>query len=110
LLITRPIETFLIAVALLVAPDSCGNLPDGPRGVGDEACRAAFQAAAAVDETADTVTDLDPAIPACFSLEQWSEASEAYPAALDGADPQEFLRNRCLDAHLATIALCRTLE
>jgi len=59
------------------------------------ACEAAIKAAAAIDEMADTVTDLDPAILACDSLADFSSAAARYPTALDGADATNFVRTRC---------------
>jgi hypothetical protein len=63
--------------------------------VGSTACELAFADAAAVGDMEDTVEDLDPAVRACTTLDEWGAASAASAAALDGVDPFEFLGNRC---------------
>ena len=78
--------------------------------VGSTACTEAFADAAAVDDAEDTVEDLDPAVRACTSLDEWGAASAANPAALDGVDPIEFLGNRCdLGDGLSARELCGAL-
>jgi hypothetical protein len=61
-------------------------------------CMRAFEQAASVGEMQDTVSDLYPAALACGTLAEWAAASEAHPAALDGADPETFAGNMCLSA------------
>jgi hypothetical protein len=58
-------------------------------------CNDAFAEAAAVSDLEDTLEDLEPAVTACTSAEDWTAASDAYPAAVDGADPLVFLANEC---------------
>ena len=78
--------------------------------VGSTACELSFADAAAVSDTQDTVEDLDPAVRACTSLEEWGAASAAYPGALDGANPFEFLGNRCdVGEGLSATNLCGLL-
>lgn len=59
------------------------------------ACDDAWKEAAAIDNMSDTVEDLDPAVVACKSLDEWNIAANRYPAALDGADSVLYLSNRC---------------
>jgi hypothetical protein len=73
------------------------------------ACESAIKAAAEVDEMADTVTDLDPAIETCASLAEFASFAASYPTALDGADPRTFVGNRCREASLASTTLCREI-
>jgi len=80
-------------IALVVA--GCGVTSQVFTVVGSTACELAFADAAAVGDTEDTVEDLDPAVRACTSLEEWGSASATNPAALDGVNPFEFLGNRC---------------
>lgn len=62
--------------------------------VGSE-CNSAFRRAASISDFQDTVEDLDPAIHACTSVDEWKAAARRHPKALDGVDPEVFLRNRC---------------
>lgn len=59
------------------------------------ACERIFSAAANIPDTQDSVSDLDKAVTACSSLDEWTAASKKFPKALDGADPKLFLTNRC---------------
>jgi hypothetical protein len=61
-------------------------------------CMRAFEQAASVGEMQDTVSDLYPAALACGTLAEWTAASEAHPAALDGVSPEVFAGNMCLSA------------
>lgn len=73
-------------------------------------CRAAFKSAAEISSLNDTVEDLDAAVNLCGSLDEWTSASEAYPAALDGVDPETFLRNRCQFGNFSADSLCGKLN
>lgn len=106
---------FLAACSPTPAGSPTPNLPTEPQPATtepaiSEACQRAFAAAAAVDEMQDTVTDLDPAVQACVSLDEWAAGSASNPTALDGADPWEFLGNRCNSGEgLAETTLCGEL-
>ena len=58
------------------------------------ACDQSFSVAASVDPMSDTVEDLNPALDACKSVEEWVMAARRHPAAIQ-ADPRLFLNNRC---------------
>ena len=58
-------------------------------------CEKMWSDAAAISDFQDSVEDLDPAIRACKSLQEWTSAAAKYPLALDGVDPVLFLSNRC---------------
>ena len=58
-------------------------------------CEKAWRDAASIDDMSDTVEDLDPAVFACRSLDEWNAVEANYPAALDGVDSVLFLSNRC---------------
>ena len=79
-------------------------LEDSAAALPTQECGAAFAEAAAVDDMQDTVDDLIPAIEACVSVEDWTAASGANPAALDDVDPLTFLENAC--ANLDVEGLC----
>lgn len=87
-----------IAVVALIFVANQGDGDATAESVASQACLDAMQQAAAVDEMQDTVSDLYPALAACDSLEAWSAASEEYPDALDGAEPETFARNACVTA------------
>lgn len=59
------------------------------------ACEAAVASAAQVDPVQDINEDLWAAFDACASLEEFQTAAEAHPGALDGADPETYVRNGC---------------
>lgn len=70
-------------------------------------CDRAFAQAASIDDMHDTVEDLDPALRACSSEEEWVAAARAHPGAID-VDPVVFLRNRC-DFGGPDTPLCRAV-
>lgn len=106
----------LVVVLVLVVAAACTS-GDDSNGVPVEqndslpqgACEQAFSDAARISSLEDTVEDLNPAIRACATLNEWNVAASAYPAALDGADSTTFLRNRCVNAELAGSSLCREI-
>lgn len=60
------------------------------------ACLAAFEEAAEVGPMEDQVSDLDPAVQACSSVEAWTAAAQAHPGAIgEDVSPETFLENRC---------------
>jgi hypothetical protein len=73
------------------------------------ACDADFAAAAAVDETQDSVRDLYPAVRDCESLDGWSAAFVAYAGAGIVGDPIEFLRNACRAPEITDELLCKSV-
>jgi hypothetical protein len=100
----------IVAIALLLAACS-GQAASSGAGGGETACQAAFKAAAAIDDMHDSVEDLDPAIRACRTMDEWLAASVKYPKAINaGVDPRIFLANRCFyGTGLAGTPLCRSL-
>lgn len=89
--------TLLVAVLVLTLVPACAEA---------SACDEAFAQAAEASDFEDSVSDLYPAVRACDSVEEWVEASEAHPDALDGADPRTFLRNICQGDAVADAELC----
>lgn len=74
-------------------------------------CNAAFASAAAKGDMEDSVTDLYPAAEACLSIQEWTQANEANPGAIDkGVNSATFARNMCLSQEVADAPLCRTLR
>lgn len=70
------------------------------------ACHAAFVAAAGVDSMADSVSDLYPAMRACGTVAEWTEAYNAVDGAgFDGA-AEQVLANACLAVEVADELLC----
>lgn len=90
--------------ALVVA----GSLIGCGTGTSEElsACDQAMADAAEVDDMQDTVEDLHPAVEACGTVDEWTDAAEAHPDALDGADPEMFLANVCQNGEVADAKLC----
>ena len=74
------------------------------------ACDDAFRAAASVSDMRDTVEDLDPAVRACRSVEEWNAAARRHPGALDGADSEYFLWNRCRSFGEPSGAICEEVR
>lgn len=68
---------------------------EGSQAAFSEACGQAVEEAANVGDMEDTVEDLDEAIAACVDLAELGAAVEQFPAALDGAELETFLSNRC---------------
>jgi len=76
-------------------------------GAGGSACEAAVREAAEVSAMEDTVEDLDDAIRACVSFDEFEAAAEQFPDALDGTVARTFIANRCeFEPSLADSALC----
>lgn len=76
------------------------------------ACLKAFEQAAGVSRMEDQVSDLDPAVRACSSVEAWTAAARAHPGAVsEDVPPETFLENRCRysdrTSGLRTTALCQ---
>ena len=82
----------------------CGGTPDG--GTPATACRAAFEAAANVDEMSDSVSDLYPAVRACGSVVEWTGAFDAVQGAGFTGPAEEVLANVCTAPELAGEPLC----
>ena len=73
-------------------------------------CESAMKATAAISDMQDTVEDLDPTIRACATLDEFITASSKYPEALDGADEETVIVNRCkYNLTLQDTALCRAV-
>jgi hypothetical protein len=72
----------------------------------ETACEAEFRRSAAKDHTLGRGRGLDQALRVCESLEEWTAASEAHPGALDGIDPETFLRHACRNGFLKDETLC----
>ena len=101
----------LAALLLVLGVAACGTNSEGDNGENDTACEAAFRHMAAVDVRQDEVADLDAAVRACSTEDEWTAAAEAFPDALDGGSPGVFLRSRCFyDTVLAETVLCQSLE
>ncbi len=73
-----------------------------------QACSDSFAAAAAIGDLQDTVEDLDPALTACGSIEEWIAASSTNPGAIDG-DPAQYLLNRCQYTEAPTGPACEEI-
>jgi hypothetical protein len=88
----------LVPIAFILAACQGGVYTTGGT-VGDTggltACEWAMKMAASIDEMHDAITDLDPAIQQCQSLDEFERAARKFPAALDGADARVVLAFRC---------------
>jgi hypothetical protein len=98
----------LVAAGLLVLA-GCASAPAGGRGgVAASACEQAMETAAEVDEMSDTLEDLYDVVRACANLAEFRAASEQFPEALDGVDPEVILPNLCAnpDAGISDTPIC----
>jgi hypothetical protein len=66
----------------------------------------AFEAAAGADRTADSVSDLYPAIRACVDIGAWRAAFEATGGAGFQGSADEVLGNACLAPEVANEPVC----
>lgn len=97
-----------LVVVVLAACGASATETDTQSDTTVSACEEAFSEAAAVDEMQDLIEDLFPAVHACSTLDEWAAASDAYPDALDGANPELFLTNICANySEIADAELCR---
>jgi hypothetical protein len=111
--ISIPMALFVFALAACApagvpsANPSFGASAGGSAVAVSAACSDAMAAAAAIGDISDTVADLEPAIRACETLAEWIAASDANPAALDGAPAKLFAQNACASLEgLAEVPLC----
>lgn len=74
---------------------NAGDEPEPSEAISE--CEDAFATAAAIDPMQDANEDLFPAVRACASVAEWTEASAQHPDALDGIDPETVLANLCLN-------------
>jgi hypothetical protein len=73
-------------------------------------CDVAMSAAALVSSSQDTLEDTDKAFIACNSVQEFVEASKKYPDALDGANEQIYIDNRCQVPYLKKTPLCKSRQ
>lgn len=100
-----------ILVAACSASGPAAATTSRPAAATTSACESAVAAAAAIDDMSDTVSDLDPAIRNCATIEDLRAAAAKYPKAFDGVDPVEFVRNRCASSSGPTAAgLCSLVK
>ena len=76
-------------------PQTSGRRDGASRATLSPACRGAWAAAAGTAPADRSAADLDAAVQACHSPEEWRRAARALPRALGGADPLDHLRARC---------------
>jgi hypothetical protein len=98
----------LLAIGLLVT--ACGVSQDTSGQATASACDATFAAAAAVNQMADSVSDLYPAIRACSTLAEWSAVFAARGGAGFTGTATEVLRNACGAAEVANEPLRKSVE
>lgn len=94
-----------------LAPEPEPEPVEEPPAYSDE-CGRAVEEAASVGDMEDTVEDLDPAITACVDLAELGAAVADFPDALDGADLETFVSNRCLyseDDGVLASAICEAV-
>lgn len=92
---------------------SSASASDATSSIGDVTvsadCRAAVETAANNSDTANAVDNLDAAIQACATLDEWKAVTAQFPDVLSGVDAETFLSDRCqtADAIVADSALCQ---
>jgi hypothetical protein len=91
-------------------PQTSATPGGGSRGALSPACRGAWAAAAGTARVDRSAADLDAAVQACRSPEEWRRAARAFPRALGGTDPLAHLRSRCRAAEaVRAAALCEAV-
>lgn len=106
----------LVMLVLLVGCGSGDPVTEvtSPTGAAYSAeCGQAVEGAASVSDMEDAVDDLDPAIAVCTDLDELSAAVDDFPDALDGADVEGFVSNRCLyseDDEVLSSSICDSVE
>jgi hypothetical protein len=96
----------LVAATLLLA--GCGGgAASAPRA---DVCGEAFAAAASVDETADTVSDLYRAVRACTTVEAWTAAFDANGGAGFTGSAESVLTNVCTAPEISEEPLCKLVQ
>jgi hypothetical protein len=98
----------LVAAFALVL-SGCGG-PGASAAATADSCGAAFAAAAGVDQNADTVADLYPAVRACRSVEAWATAFAANNGAGFAGSPRDVLINICTAPEVADTPLCQLVK
>ena len=88
----------LVAVALFA------GCSDGETSDPENGCEASMQEAAGIDSNEQAITDIDPAIANCPDVASFVDASNKYPEALNGQDPNTVISDRCNDS--ADGAIC----
>ena len=104
------LTALLLAATVLAGCTTAGQ--GGGGGGGNTLCDDAFAMAAAIEADIASVTDLDPAIRRCRSLEEWTDAAADHPEALRGTTSEQHLEDRCGDpsAGLAGYQVCALLR
>ncbi len=90
---SRCAQTILLSFAMAAVSGCTPQLQS--TAAAETACEAEFRRSAARDHTLGRGRGLEQAIRVCESLEEWTAASAAHPGALDGIDPETFLRHSC---------------
>ena len=86
------------------------NSPSDSPSTPQNGCENAMMAAASVPSSQDTLEDTDQAFVACNSVQEFVDASKKYPDALDGANEQIYIDNRCQVPYLKKTPLCKSRQ
>lgn len=102
-LITKVALLLAAVVVVVVAADAAYGPSLTP-------CEREFRDAARISDYEDSVSDLDGAIRACQTVNEWTLAAAKHPGAIDGP-ARPFLLNRCQHApELRETALCKAVR
>ena len=86
------------------------NSPSDSPSTPQNGCENAMMAAASVPSSQDTLEDTDQAFVACNSVQEFVDASKKYPDALNGANEQIYIDNRCQVPYLKKTPLCKSRQ
>ncbi|MEM8621435.1 MAG: hypothetical protein AAGF73_17120 [Actinomycetota bacterium] len=86
-----------LVLAPLVAVALFAGCSDGETSDPENDCEASMQEAAGMDSNEQAITDIDPAIANCPDVASFVDASNKYPDALMGQDPNTVISDRCAD-------------
>jgi hypothetical protein len=86
------------------------NSPSDSPSTPQNGCENAMMAAASVPSSQDTLEDTDQAFVACNSVQEFVDASKKYPDALDRANEQIYIDNRCQVPYLKKTPLCKSRQ
>lgn len=104
-------KLLLVLSILVITILACGGSGTDSSEPALSNCEKAMKAAAEVSDIQDTVEDIDPAIRACESMDEFKAASFKFPKALDGVDEQIFVTNRCMyNPSLNDTAICKAIN
>ncbi len=110
-LVLACLAVVVLAACATIEEDDQSSAPTTNALTLSQGCDEAFRDAAEVSASQRDPEDLNPAVRACGSFEEWISGSEKHPDALGGIPPLLFLRNTCqFSFALAGAPLCELAQ